>query len=97
LRLIERHALGSQAFMPLALRRFLVVVAAAGPAPAPSQLRCFVARPGQGVNYAAGTWHHPLIALDEGGDFLVIDRAGPNAAADCDEHSLLDANVWVRE
>ena len=96
LRLVERHRLGSQAFMPLLPQRFLVVVAAAGPAPVPAQLRCFMAAPGQGVNYAPGTWHHPLIALDAGGDFLVIDRGGPSAAEDCDEHPLLDAEVWVR-
>lgn len=95
LRLVERHKLGSQAFVPLLSQRFLVVVAPAGPAPTPAQLRCFMTRPGQGVNYAAGTWHHPLIALDSGGDFLVIDRGGPLAGEDCDEHSLLDADVWV--
>lgn len=97
LRLVERHRLGSQAFVPLRPQRFLVVVAPAGPAPQLSQLRCFMAGPGQGVNYAAGTWHHPLIALDAGGDFLVIDRGGPSAAEDCDEHALLDAQVWVRD
>ena len=97
LRLVERHRLGSQAFVPLLAQRFLVVVAAAGPAPDVAQLRCFMTRPGQGVNYAAGTWHHPLIALDAGGEFLVIDRGGPLAAGDCEEHSLLDADVWVRE
>lgn len=97
LRLVERHLLGSQAFVPLLAQRFLAVVAPAGPAPAPAQLRCFMARPGHGVNYAAGTWHHPLIALDAGGDFLVIDRGGPLAAGDCEEHSLLAADVWVRE
>ena len=94
-RMVERHRLGSQAFVPLLPQRFLVIVAAAGPAPSPSQLRCFMTKPGQGVNYAAGTWHHPLIALDAGGDFLVIDRGGPHAAEDCDEHPLLDADVWV--
>lgn len=97
LRLVERHLLGSQAFVPLLPQRFLVVVAPAGPAPNPAQLRCFMAGPGQGVNYAAGTWHHPLLALDAGGDFLVIDRGGPRAADDCEEHWLLDADVWVRE
>lgn len=97
LRLVERHVLGSQAFVPLLPQRFLVVVATAGLSPSPAQLRCFMARPGQGVNYAAGTWHHPLLALDAGGDFLVIDRGGPLAADDCDEHSLLEADVWVRE
>jgi ureidoglycolate lyase len=96
LRLVERHLLGSQAFVPLLPQRFLVVVAAAGAAPAPGQLRCFLTYPGQGVNYAAGTWHHPLIALDAGGDFLVIDRAGPQPQDDCEEHSLLEADVWVR-
>lgn len=97
LRLVERHLLGSQAFVPLLAQRFLVVVAPAGPAPASAQLRCFMTSPGQGVNYAAGTWHHPLIALDAAGDFLVIDRGGPLAAGDCEEHSLLEADVWVRE
>lgn len=83
--------------MPLLPQRFLVVVAAAGPSPSPGQLQCFMARPGQGVNYAAGTWHHPLIALAEGGDFLIIDRGGPLAAEDCEEHSLLEGDVWARE
>ena len=95
--LLERHVLGSQAFVPLGSQRFLVLVAPAGPAPSPSQLRCFIAGPGQGVNYAAGTWHHPLIALDAGGDFLVIDRRGPPAEDDCEEHSLLEADVWLSE
>ena len=95
LRLVERHLLGSQAFVPLLPQRFLVVVAPAGPQPTPTSLRCFMSRPGQGVNYAAGTWHHPLIALDAGGDFLVIDRGGPGAEQDCEEHSLLDQELWV--
>jgi len=96
LRLVERHLLGSQAFVPLLPQRFLVVVAPAGPAPSATELRCFMTKPGQGVNYAAGTWHHPLIALDEGGDFLVIDRGGPQAGEDCEELPLLEADVWVR-
>jgi ureidoglycolate lyase len=97
LRLVERHRLGSQAFVPLVPQRFLVVVAPPGPAPGVAQLRCFMSRPGQGVNYAAGTWHHPLIALDAGGDFLVIDRGGPLASDDCEEHVLLQEDAWVGE
>jgi ureidoglycolate lyase len=95
LRLVERHRLGSQAFMPLSSQRFLVVVAPAGPAPRSDQLRCFEAAPGQGVNYAAGVWHHPLLALDAGGDFLVIDRGGAGAAGDCEEHALDNPEVWI--
>ena len=95
LSLVERHRLSSQAFVPLAGQRFLVVVAAAGPAPEPAALRCFMATGGQGLNMARGIWHHPLLALDAEGDFLVIDRAGPGAATDCEEHSLLQADWWI--
>lgn len=86
--LLERHLLGSQAFVPLMAQRFLVVVAPPGAVPGAGSLRCFLAEPGQGVNYARGTWHHPLIALDAGGDFLVIDRGGPGVAGDCEEVGL---------
>jgi len=95
LSLMERHLLGSQAFMPLGGQRFLVVVATPGAPPTPAQLRCFLAAPGQGVNYGRGTWHHPLLALDADGDFLVIDRAGPGAAGDCEELALDAGTVWV--
>lgn len=95
LSLMERHQLGSQAFVALVPRRFLVVVAPPGPQPDPAQLHCFVAAPGQGINYAAGTWHHPLIAIDADTDFLVIDRGGPHANSDCDEVRLNTPPVWV--
>jgi ureidoglycolate lyase len=93
LSLVERHVLGSQAFMPLVPLRFVVVVAPAGPAPRVDQLRCFLAAPGQGVNYARGIWHHPLLAIDAAADFLVIDRGGPGDAADCEEHPLVGVSV----
>jgi ureidoglycolate lyase len=70
--LLERHPLGSQAFIPLHGARWVVVVAAS-PESTP---RAFLADRGQGVQYHRGTWHHPLIALDQGGDFLVVDRIG---------------------
>ena len=58
-------------------RPFLVVVAAPGKAPRPQDLHAFVTNGRQGVNYARGTWHHPLIAFEAPGEFLVIDRGGP--------------------
>ncbi|MCE1240411.1 MAG: ureidoglycolate lyase [Azonexaceae bacterium] len=81
--MMERHPLASQAFMPLADEPYLVVVAPAGPAPGPDDLEAFLAQPGQGVNYAAGVWHHPLLALNRICDFLVVDRQGPGN--NCDE------------
>jgi ureidoglycolate lyase len=95
LEMLERHPLGSQAFMPLSPHAYLVVVAFAGPPPEPSQLRCFRTAPGQGVNYARGTWHHPLLALETTSDFLVVDRGGPASSDNCDEHPLEATPVWV--
>ena len=84
---LERHPLGSQAFMPLGPAPYLVVVA---PDPA-SPPRAFLAREGQGVNFHRGTWHHALLALERESDFLVIDRAG--TAPNCDEVAL--AAPWT--
>jgi ureidoglycolate lyase len=80
--MLERHPLGSQAFMPLNGRPYLVVVAPPGEAVGTGDLRVFLAQGWQGVNYAAGTWHHPLLALGEVSDFLVIDRDGPGPNCD---------------
>ncbi len=75
--MVEKHPLGSQAFVPLEAAPFLVVVAPPGETVAPADLRAFLAEAGQGVNYARGVWHHPVIALGRETDFLVIDRGGP--------------------
>jgi len=76
--LVERHPLGSQAFLPLSEHPFLVVVAPdAGGVPGP--LRAFVTAPGQGVNYLRNTWHGVLMPLDGPGLFAVIDRIGAGA------------------
>jgi len=72
--MLERHPLGGQAFMPLAARDWLVVVAEA---PETAQLRCFRATGYQGVQYKRGVWHHPLLVLEPHHAFLVVDRAGP--------------------
>ncbi|MGF1611159.1 MAG: ureidoglycolate lyase [Kiloniellales bacterium] len=77
IRLVERHPLGSQAFVPLSGRSYLVVVAPMQGDGTPGVPLAFLARGDQGVNYAKGTWHHPLLALQQESDFLVIDRGGP--------------------
>jgi ureidoglycolate lyase len=82
--MLERHPLGSQLFMPLRGDRFLVVVAPRGDHIDPASIAAFVTNSAQGVNYHPGTWHHPVIALSEGSEFLVVDREGPGA--NCDEH-----------
>jgi len=80
IRMMERHPLGSQAFMPLAAHDWLVVVAptnADDSAPDFGSLRCFRAPGTVGVNYDRNVWHHPLLVLRPEQDFLIIDRAGP--------------------
>ena len=65
-----------QAFMPITPEPFLVLVAPPGEAPLPEDFKGFVTNGRQGVNYARGVWHHPLIALGQAGDFIVVDRGG---------------------
>ena len=83
--MMERHPLGSQAFVPLDAAGYAVVVAPAG-AFDPAQMRVFWAERGQGVNYAKGVWHHPLLAFGRVSDFVVIDRGG--SQPNCDEIAL---------
>lgn len=85
LKAFERHPLGSQTFVPLSGRPYLVAVAPPGDFD-PAQIRLFRAEPQQGVHYAKGTWHHFLLVLDADSDFLVVDRAGPGD--NCDEIAL---------
>jgi len=74
LRLLEKHPCSSQAFLPLVCSRFLICVAptAADGGPDLDGLRAFLCLPGQGINYRPNTWHHPIIALDEGGEFAML-------------------------
>ncbi len=75
IRLMERHPLGSQIFLPLQDRPWLVVVA--GDPRDAASFRVFAAKGRQGVNYARNVWHHPLLVFDRDSRFLVVDRKGP--------------------
>lgn len=87
-RMLERHPLGSQAWIPRGQAPFIIVVAPNGADDRPdeSRIRAFHARADQGVNYHAGVWHHPLLCLAEAGQFIVVDRDGPGH--NCDEADL---------
>ena len=85
---LERHPLGSQAFVPLQPCETVIVVAPPGEHVDAADLRAFVTQPRQGFNYHRGTWHMPLIALAVGQEFLVVDRGG--AEANCEEIILDD-------
>lgn len=86
--MLERHPLGSQAFVPMDGSSFLVVVAPAGDAVRVEDVRAFVTDGRQGVNYARGVWHHPLVVTQRVANFVVVDRGG--AGHNCDEIHLPD-------
>ena len=92
-KMLERHPLGSQAFVPLNDKPYLVVVAPAGELDS-GTIRAFVTSGWQGVNYAKGVWHHPLIALGEVSDFVVVDRGGDGL--NLNEQDL-DTSLWLTE
>ena len=76
IKMMERHPLSSQAFMPLSSIPFLIIVAQESNSISAEDLRVFISNGRQGVNYRRGVWHHPLIALKKESDFLIVDRGG---------------------
>ncbi|PRY95772.1 ureidoglycolate lyase [Hasllibacter halocynthiae] len=68
--LIERHPLGTQAFLPMTAHPFLVTVSD-GPEAEPL---AFLTAPHQGVQFHRNVWHGVLTPLRAPGLFAVIDR-----------------------
>jgi ureidoglycolate lyase len=83
--MLERHQHGSQTFVPLTGARCRLLVALGQEQPDLRTLVCFEVTGQQGFTLHKGTWHHPLMALDNGA-FLVLERRGLNV--DCEIHSL---------
>jgi len=75
IKMMEKHPLGSQAFIPMKETKFLVFVAPQGNKPNVNKIKSFIVPKQMGVNYKPGTWHFPLIST-ENMNFLVIDRKG---------------------
>ena len=73
--MMEKHPLGSQAFIPMKETNFIAFVAPLGDKPEISKIESFIVSPGIGINYKPGIWHFPLIST-ENMNFLVVDRKG---------------------
>ena len=75
LEMMERHPLGSQAFVPMHHVPFLVIVApdAGG---RPGEPIAFETSAGQAINFYRDVWHGVLTPLHDPGLFAVIDRIG---------------------
>ena len=73
--MMEKHPLGSQAFIPMKETTFLVFVAPKGAKPNVKKIKSFIVPKQTGINYKPGVWHFPLISK-ENMNFLVVDRKG---------------------
>ncbi len=85
LTLLERHPLGSQAFIPMENATYLVTVAEDKDG-LPGEPVAFLAGGDQGVNIRRNTWHGVLTPLSGNGLFAVIDRIGEET--NLEEHRL---------
>ena len=75
IKMMEKHPLGSQAFIPMKESTFLVFVAPRGEKPNVKKIESFIVPKQTGVNYKPGIWHFPLISKKKM-NFLVVDRKG---------------------
>ena len=73
--MMEKHPLGSQAFIPMKETTFLTLVAPEGEKPDLEKIESFIVPKGIGVNFKTGIWHFSLISTEDM-DFLVVDRKG---------------------
>ena len=73
--MMEKHPLGSQAFVPMSETKFFVFVAPKGKKPNTKKIESFIVPKQTGINYKPGIWHFPLIST-KNMNFLVIDRKG---------------------
>lgn len=54
-------------------------------------VRAFVAEPGVGVTYGAGTWHAPMVVVGEGRvDFVVTQWVNGREEDDCQEVEIAE-------
>ena len=85
--LMERHPLGSQAFIPMSEDGFLILVADDDDG-VPVNIQAFVSAPNQGINLHKNTWHGVLTPLSGSGMFVVVDRIGEGV--NLEEFTLAD-------
>ncbi|KAJ7594297.1 allantoicase [Mycena floridula] len=97
LKVLERHALTNQAFVPMGKgpgeglndpgNAYLVVVAKNGSDDLPdlATLRAFVASAAQGIMYNMAIWHQPMTVLGKPMDFTCIEsQIGNGCKEDCE-------------
>lgn len=91
---LERHPHAAQIFLPLAVSRYLIVVAPtlANGRPDVDKLEAFLAPGNRGVIYRANTWHAGATSLDSDGKFAVSMWRNDR---DDDEFQALDEELQI--
>lgn len=96
-KVLERHPFSTQTFVPmgqsLEKTSFLVIVATTDKStlenlPDPALVKAFLCKGNQSVTYGAGTWHAPMVVVDETIphiDFAVFIHENGVADEDCQE------------
>ena len=92
-KIVERHPLGSQAFIPRDKTPFIVVVAKATDNIQASQLHAFITNGEQGINYHAGVWHGLLLTPFAAMGFICVDRDG--AGENCEEFHFPEQGQYL--
>lgn len=71
-KVLERHPYTTQTFIPmgqdLSKKSYLVIVAKSNKKttlPNPAQLKAFICNGNQSITYGPGTWHAPMVVIDE--------------------------------
>lgn len=91
---MERHPHSAQLFSPLSCRGFLVIVCPGRESGEPDigAAAAFIARGDQGIVYRRNVWHHPMVALGGGAEFVVSLAKG---CADDTVIASVDCRVTV--
>lgn len=76
--MVERHPLGSQAFIPMTQTCFMVIVADDLDG-VPVNPKAFLTKQGQSINLHRNVWHGVLAPLGAAGQYAVVDRIGEGA------------------
>lgn len=96
-KVLERHPYSTQTFLPmgqdLSTKSYLVIVARTDDSepqkyPDPSQVEAFICKGNQSITYGAGTWHAPMVVIDESVkhiDFAVLIHENGVNDEDCQE------------
>lgn len=92
-KIVERHPLGSQAFIPRDKTAFILVVAKPGHEVQANRLRAFITDGEQGINYHTGVWHGQLLTPFDSMSFICVDRDG--AGENCEEFHFSEEDQCV--